>query len=59
MDTFCYVLLPELTVGVSTRRAESRYRLPGPAVRKGALGPNMLHMTLSFLVVLLSVDCTN
>jgi hypothetical protein len=31
----------------------------GPALRKGALGPTMLHVFLSFLVVSLPVDCTN
>jgi hypothetical protein len=59
MDTFCYVLLLELTVVVPARREENRYRLPGPAIRKGALGPNMLHMFLSFSALSLCVDCAN
>jgi len=59
MDTFCYVLLLELTVVVPTRWEGNRYILPGPAVRKGALGPNVLHTFLSFSVVLLCGDCTN
>jgi hypothetical protein len=59
MDTFCYVLLLELTVVVPKGREGNRYRLPGPAVRKVALSPNVLNMFLSFSVVLLCVDCTN
>jgi len=33
-----------------TKQGGSRYKLPGPAVRKGTRGPTMLDMFLSFLV---------
>ena len=56
---FCYVLLLELTVVVPRRWEGNRNRLPGPAVRKGAWDPNMLHMFVFFSVVILCVDCKN
>ena len=39
-----------------TTPEESRYKLPGPAVRKGTRGPTMFHMFLSFLVLQLFVN---
>jgi hypothetical protein len=39
--------------------AEAGINYPGPEVRKGARGPVMLHMFLSFSVVPLFIDCKN
>jgi len=38
------------------KQGESRYKLPGPAVRKGARGPTVFDMFLSFLVPQLFVS---